>query len=65
LLIISDNTHLKYQITKITSSQNDNYTKEPDNDDDWLIAGPQSPKTNKRPNTSLGLSLKLKQSNNI
>lgn len=51
-------------ITKITiKSQNDNYTDEPDNDSgDWLIAEPQSPKTNKRPNTSHGLSPKAKRS---
>lgn len=51
-------------ITKITTnSQNDNYTNEHDNDSgDWLIAGPQSPKTNKRPITSHGLSPKPKQS---
>ena len=54
-------------ITKTTTnSQIDNYTNEPENNSaEWLIAGPQSPKTNKRSNTSSGLSPKTKQSTSI
>jgi hypothetical protein len=54
-------------ITKTTTnSQNENYTDEHDCDNaEWLIAGPQSPKIIKRPNTSPGLSFKTKQSKSI